>query len=121
MSITRKMFLVQLAGSGWVLSSAGCGGGGDSPAPAPAPAPPPPAGGGCVASIALNHGHVLTIPAADLNSSLAMTYDIVGTADHTHSVTFSPAQLAQLKAGTAVSVTTTLAFAHTHNINEQCT
>jgi len=118
MSITRKMFLVQLAGGAWALGGAGCGGGGDAPAPAP---PPPPQGGGCVATIAGNHGHVLAIPAADLNSAVAMTYDIAGSADHTHSVTFSAAQLAQLKAGSTVSVTTTTTLSHNHAISEQCT
>jgi len=126
MSISRKMFLVQLVGGSWALSSAGCGGGGGdyaaAPAPAPAaPAPPAPAGGNCGATIAGNHGHVLTIAAADLNSLVDITYDIYGTADHTHSVTFTAAQLAQLKAGTMVSATTTTTLAHNHVISEQCT
>ena len=113
MAITRKTFLVQMVGASWALAS--CGGGGDAAAPAP-----PPAGGGCVATIAGNHGHVLSIGAADLNSAVAITYDIVGSADHTHSVSFSAAQLAQLKAGTMVSVTTSTTLAHDHVISEQC-
>jgi hypothetical protein len=117
MDINRKAFLVQLIGSGWVLT--GCGGGGGDSAPAPPPAPPPP-GGGCVATISDNHGHSLTISAADLNSTVSITYDIHGSADHTHSVTFTAAQLAQLKAGTAVAVTSSTAFAHDHRISEQC-
>lgn len=120
MTISRKMFLVQLVGSGWVLGSAGCGGGGGDAAPAPAPAPAG-GGGGCSATITDNHGHVLTISAADLNSAVAMTYDIRGSADHTHSVTFSAAQLAQLKAGTTVAVSSTTAFSHDHSISERCT
>jgi hypothetical protein len=113
--INRKTFLIQLVGGGWAL--AGCGGGGSYSA---APAPPPPAGGGCVASIAGNHGHVLAIAAADLNSAVDKTYDIHGTADHTHSVTFSAAQLAQLKAGMTVQVTTTVTLSHDHAISEGC-
>ena len=113
MTISRKAFLVQLAGGGWALAS--CGGGGDSP-----PAPPP-AGTGCVATITGNHGHVLAISAADLNSLADITYDILGSADHTHSVTFTAAQLAQLKAGNSVSVTTTTTLAHNHAISERCT
>jgi hypothetical protein len=113
MTISRKAFLVQLVGGGWALAS--CGGGGDSPAPAP------PAGAGCVATIAANHGHVLAISAADLNSLADITYDILGGADHTHSVTFTAAQLAQLKAGNSVSVTSTTTFAHSHSISERCT
>ena len=112
MAITRKTFLIQLVGGGWVLT--GCGGGGSSYV-----APPP--GAGCNATIAGNHGHALTIAAADLNSTVDITYDIHGTADHTHSVTFTAAQLAQLKAGTMVTVTSTTTLAHNHVIGEQCT
>lgn len=118
MTISRKMFLVQLVGSGWVLAGTGCGGGGGDAAPAPAPAP---AGGGCGATIAGNHGHALAISAADLNSAVDITYDIHGSADHTHSVTFTAAQLAQLKAGNAVVVTSSTTFAHDHSISERCT
>jgi hypothetical protein len=116
-AITRRMFLIQLASGGWTLTAGGCGGGGDNAA-APAPAP---AGAGCTATIAGNHGHVLAIAAVDINSLVDITYDIHGTADHTHSVTFTAAQLAQLKAGSMVSATTTTALAHNHAISEQCT
>ena len=116
MAINRKTFLLQLMGGGWAL--AGCGGGGSSYT---APPPPGPAGGGCVATIAGNHGHVLTIAAADLNSAVDISYDIHGTADHTHSVTFTAGQLAQLKAGMMVQVTTTTTSAHNHAISEGCT
>ncbi len=115
--ITRKAFLVQLAGGGWVLS--GCGGGGSGyGAPAPAPAPVPAA---CSATlISSNHGHVLAIPVADLSSTVAMSYDILGTASHTHQVTFTAAQLAQLKSGAAITVTSTVNLAHSHDLTEAC-
>jgi hypothetical protein len=115
MPISRKAFLIQVA-SGWALASCG-GGGGDSGNP---PAPAPPAGVACAATISDNHGHVLAIAAADLDSTTDKTYDIQGTAGHTHSVTFTAAQLAQLKAGGTVSVTTTMALAHDHRIGEHC-
>jgi len=118
-AITRKAFLVQLVGGGWVLT--GCGGGGYS-APAAAPGSVV-----CAATIAGNHNHLLTIPAADLNSTQQMSYDITYLADHSHTVTFTAAQLAQLKAGTMVQVTstaTTVASAtqppHSHAISEVC-
>ncbi len=112
MAITRKVFLLQLASGGWLLS--GCGGGGSDSAPTAS-------GAGCAAAIAGNHGHVLAIGAADLNSVVDITYDIHGSADHTHSVTFTAAQLALLKAGTSVNVTTTTTNAHNHAIGERCT
>jgi hypothetical protein len=111
MGITRKTFLLRLAGGGWILT--GCGGGGSDPAP--------PAASGCNASIAGNHGHTLAISAADLNSLVDMTYDIRGAADHTHSVTFTAAMLASLKAGNSVNATTTTTLAHSHLIGERCT
>jgi hypothetical protein len=36
-------------------------------------------------------------------------------------VTFTAAQLAQLKAGNTVSVSTTTTLAHDHSISERCT
>lgn len=117
MAITRKTFLLLLP-AGWVLAA--CGGGGDDDNGAPMP--PPPAGGQCGVTIAGNHGHVLVLPLADLDSPTARSYDIQGSAVHTHSVTFSAAQLAMLKAGQVVSVTST-AFSgdgHSHVLSERC-
>jgi hypothetical protein len=116
MPISRKAFLIQAAGGGWLLATAGCGGGGgDSGNP-----PAPPAGSGCAATISDNHGHVLAIATTDLDSASDLTYDIQGNAGHSHSVTFSAAQLAQLKAGNTVSVTSTMTLNHDHRIGERC-
>lgn len=117
--LTRKTFLMQLAGGTWMLALGGCGGGGSDYG---GNTTPPPAGAGCSATaISGNHGHTLAIPTADLNSAVAMTYNIQGAADHNHQVTFSAAQLAQLKAGQAVMVTSTVAFSHSHDVTESCT
>jgi len=117
--LTRKAFLVQLAGGGWIL--AGCGGGGsDAGGPAPAPGPGP--ANACSSSnITANHGHVLVIPRADLDSTTPMSYGIQGSALHNHSVTFSAAQLAQLKAGQAVTVTSSISDGHNHDVGGPCT
>jgi len=120
MDISRKRFIEALAGGSALLVFSGCGGGGSSYGSGNPP-PPPPASG-CSESISGNHGHVLTIPVADLDSTAPKTYDITGVAPHSHLVTFSPAQLAQLKAETAVTVTST-AFpgdGHTHNVMVTC-
>lgn len=118
--VTRKAFLGNLAGGAVLLVLGGCGGGGGDYAAAPAPAPGP-AGVGCGASISGNHGHVLSIPTADLDSTTPKTYDIQGAADHTHQVTFSAADLANLKAGRTVNVVSTTTLAHEHAISETCT
>ena len=113
--LTRKTFLVRMAGGTWLLALGGCGGGGSGGGN-------PPMGAGCGATaITGNHGHTLAIPSADLDSAVAMTYNIQGAADHNHQVSFSPAQLAQLKAGQAVMVTSTVTLTHSHEVTEMCT
>ena len=120
--VTRTEFLAQLTSAGWILFLAGCGGGGDYAAPAPAPPPPGPGPAvTCSATqISNNHGHSLSIPAADLDSAVAMSYNIQGAGDHSHQVTFSAAQLAQLKAGQTVTVASTTTAAHSHDVSGAC-
>ena len=130
MTMTRQGFLGAAAGSTVMLFLQACGGGGSdysgSPAPAPGPAPAPapgPAPQSCGSSggaIAGNHGHVLVIAAADLDSTTDKTYNITGTASHAHSVTFTPAQLQSLKAGQAVTVTSTIGAQHDHEVTASC-
>lgn len=117
MKMTRKHFLGALGSGTVVLWLQGCGGGGDSGG----------GGGGgtlqCGASgdaISGNHGHALTIAAADLNSASAMTYSIMGSSTHNHSVTFTVAQLGQLRNGQSVVVESTLDSAHSHTVTARC-
>lgn len=115
--LTRKTFLVQMAGGSWLLALGACGGGGSDGG-----GDTPPTGAGCTANtISSNHGHTLTILAADLNSAVDMTYNIQGAADHNHTVTFTAAQLAQLKAGQAVTVNSSTTLQHLHGVTETCT
>ena len=117
MDISRKRFVETLASGSALLLFGSCGGGSSSYG----------SGGGtgtssCDGAIAANHGHVLPIVVADLDSTTPKTYDIMGSAPHSHSVTLSVAQLGQLKAGTSVTVTST-AFpgdGHTHAVMVSC-
>lgn len=71
--------------------------------------------------IALNHGHVLDVPFADLTATGDKTYDIKGTALHTHSVTLTEAQRKDIAASKTVIVTSTDGgAAHTHTITITC-
>jgi hypothetical protein len=94
--------------------------------PAPSPPAPPPSGLACGATaISINHGHVLTIPASDTDSATFKTYDIEGGADHNHTVTLLPMQLQQIKAGTAVTVNSSIgssasAADHYHTVTVNC-
>lgn len=116
--ISRKSFIARLAacaGGSGLLWLAGCGGADDDSDPVPQ------GPSSCAArEITANHGHALSVPVADLDSAVPMTYSIQGVADHSHHVTFSPAQLAQLKAGQAVTVTSTVEFGHSHGVTEAC-
>lgn len=113
--ITRKTFLVALAGGGVAATLPGCGGGGGDDVAAPA--------AGCRAfTFSDNHGHLLVLSAADLDSTQARTFSVQGSAPHNHDVTLSPAQLAALKAGQAVSALTTMdgLTPHTHALGGAC-
>ena len=97
------------------------------PAPTPAPAPPPPAGAlSCGATaISDNHGHALTIPAADVDSTVPLTYSILGIADHNHTITLTPPQLAQIKNMTSVTVSSSvdrsnIYATHFHAVTVNC-
>lgn len=124
MDKSRRLVLT-LSSVAVVLSA--CGGGSDDPpAPAPAPAtppapPPPPAAQSCGATSMSNpHGHVLTIPTADLDLTTNKTYPIQGQSSHNHDVTLTPAHFAQIKAGTAVTVESTFDSSHTHVVTINC-
>jgi hypothetical protein len=118
MDITRKRFIELFSGASALLVLQGCGGGDDNGPPAAAPTP----ASGCSGAISANHGHALAVPVADLDSATAMTYGIMGTAPHNHQVTFSPAQLQQLKAGMAITVVSTdfPGDGHNHNVTVTC-
>ena len=128
MNPSRRLFMANTAGV--VIALSGCGGsdggyGGTPPPPPPTPAPPPPppaAGLSCGATaITGNHGHALTIPAADVDSTVAIAYSILGNADHNHTVTLSAAQLAQIKGKTAVTIMSTMGpDGHTHLVTMNC-
>ena len=118
MRLTRKQFLSAAASGTVLVLLQGCGGGGDDD-----DNNPPPSGQTCGASgaaIAGNHGHTLSIASADLDATTDRTYDITGTANHPHSVTFTPAQLQLLKAGQSVMVTSTTNSAHEHVVTASC-
>jgi len=72
-------------------------------------------------TIAANHGHILTVTAADAAAAVDKTYDIMGTATHTHSVTITAAMFAMLETGVVISTTSTTDAGHSHGITVMCT
>jgi hypothetical protein len=125
MNTTRRKLLFASAGSGALAALLASCGGSDSPSPTPPPPaqPPPPGTLACGATaISANHGHVLTIPAADVDSTINITYSIAGVSGHVHNVTLTPADFAMIKAKTPVTITSTLGGSptHTHDVTVNC-
>lgn len=116
MKMTRRQFL-GTAALGTAVAACGGGGGDD--------------GGGtgkdCVmngtsAQISSNHGHTITVSMADVMAAADKTYDITGSAAHSHSVTVTAANFASLMNNPdgSVMVTSTTGDAHTHTVTILC-
>ena len=122
MTLTRKEFLGSVvgvaagaAGAALLVACGDSGGGADAAATgncAMNGAAPPSIGG--------NHGHVLMVSKADITAGAAKTYDITGTADHSHNVTISAANFATLTSNTTVMTVSTNTQNHTHSITIMC-
>ena len=121
MNVSRKRFLQSVASGTAVLLFHGCGGGGSDYGAAPSPGPAPAPAGNCSATtIVANHGHALSIARADLDSPTDKVYSIMGIAAHDHTVTLTPAMLATLKSGMAVTVTSSDPAGHMHDVTITC-
>jgi hypothetical protein len=133
--LSRRRFLEPALGTAILLLMPGCGGGGSdagmsladsaaalgaTPSSTPSSTPSITPGAGCGSIFDFNHGHVLTVLRSDLDSTTAVSYDIRGSADHTHTVTLTAAQLATLKSGVSVTVTSTTTAYHEHVITVSC-
>ena len=117
MDISRKQFCASLAGATVTLWLQGCGGGGGDGGGRSTP--PPTSGGICGAgtsNITGNHGHTLTIPRVDLDSATSKTYTLAAGNGHTHTVTFTPAQLTLMKSGGSATVTSSTDAGHEHHV-----
>jgi hypothetical protein len=109
--------------SGVTITVCSCGGGSGSPStpsgpnPTPAPTPAPdPGGGDKVGSISANHGHAAIVTAAELTAAQGFSLDIRGTADHTHTVILSSADLVAIAANQLVSKASSSDAAHSHTV-----
>ena len=117
MDLTRRELLATAATAAATVIAA-CGGDDDAPAIDAAPA-------NCLANgtravISYNHGHDLTVPAADISAGSAHSYDITGSADHSHSVSISADQMTTLADNRPVQVTSSSTAGHTHIIDVYC-
>jgi hypothetical protein len=115
-SVTRREFTLEaalaiLAGCVISISETGCGG--DSSTPAPSPV-------GVVTDVpgvvSANHGHAVTITAAQITAGGAITLDIQGQATHDHQVSLSQANMGTLNNRQPVTVTSTTDASHSHSV-----
>lgn len=112
MDLTRKEFLTLVVGG---VAAAACGSGSSQ------------ANVDCLkngtdATIGGNHGHSLDVTQADIAAGATKTYDIRGTADHSHLVTIAGSDMATLAGnhGVNTSSTTDGTPAHKHAISVNC-
>ncbi len=76
--------------------------------------------GGADGNISGNHGHTASVSAADITAAAAKDYDIMGSSAHSHTISVSAAQMGELAAGDSVTVTSTMAAGHTHDVTLAC-
>lgn len=71
-------------------------------------------------TISGNHGHALTIEATDFDAFADRNYQIKGTADHDHVVTYTAQQFQTLGTGGTAKATSTAANGHSHDVTIEC-
>ena len=73
------------------------------------------------ATIGSNHGHAITVTAAEANAGVDKTYQIQGTSLHPHSVTITAAQFTMLRTAGTITVTSSTDAMHSHTVTVTCT
>ena len=66
------------------------------------------------------HSHALTIPASVLNATTPQTFDTSVTMGHMHTLTLELGQIAVVRSGGSVTVTTSINDAHGHMYTISC-
>jgi hypothetical protein len=77
-------------------------------------------GGACTTTIGTNHGHMMTVSAADKMAAVDKTYDIAGGAGHSHTVEITAEEFADLAGGSELEVTSSTDAGHSHVVTIKC-
>ena len=72
------------------------------------------------AAIGTNHGHSMTVSAADVTAGVDKTYQIQGTSQHPHAVVLTAAHFATLRQTGTVTVTSSTDAMHSHSVTVTC-
>ena len=113
---TRLSLLSMLSGVAITISGCGGGGGGGSNNPG---GPSNPGDGSKSGAISANHGHAVTITAAELSAGGQLVLTLRGTAgvpEHTHSVALTAAEVVSIRDGARVSKVSSNTDAHDHTV-----
>jgi hypothetical protein len=113
---TAASVMALLAGVTVTISACGGGSNPGGPTPIPTPTPTPAPSGDKVGVVSANHGHVATVTGAQITAAGAVSLDIHGTADHTHTVELTAAQVQQIGAGTQVAMISSTNSSHDHTV-----
>ena len=75
---------------------------------------------GTESSISNNHGHNLIVSKTDVSNATQKTYDIDGSAGHSHSVTVTAGNFTTLQGNQQISVSSTTGDGHSHSVTISC-
>ena len=115
-ALTRREFtldaaLALLAGCVITISDVACGGSKNNNPANPSPTPTDING-----TVSANHGHTVTVTAAQIIATNAVMLTLVGNASHNHTVSLSQAELVTLKNRQAVSKDSSNDNSHMHTV-----
>ena len=111
-TMDRRRFLSLAAGSvavGALICLQGCDSGSEGSAT------PTPTAGDKSGAISANHGHVVTLTAAQQQAGAAVTLDMTG-GDHPHAVGLRDTEVATIAAGTRFSIESSVVAGHSHTV-----
>lgn len=76
--------------------------------------------GGTASAITGNHGHSLSVSAADVSAGTEKTYSIQGASSHQHMVTVTSSDFGNLGLNQSITKTSTSDSGHTHSVTISC-
>ena len=95
--------------AGVAITISGCGDDDSNPTS-------PTSGSDVTGSVSANHGHIATVRGADITAGGGVSLNIMGQADHPHTVALTATQVQQIGNRQQVAVTSTTDNGHQHTV-----
>jgi len=104
--------------SGVAITISACGGSSSSGSNPMTPSNPAPPGapGDVTGVVGSNHGHAAVITSAQLTAGGDLSLDIMGSANHTHNVELTAADIGSIAGGGSVAKGSTTTNGHSHSV-----